>query len=123
MRVLFGLDPMESGQIKMLGKTYKSMSPAKSLKNGLDFLSEDRKAEGLAQGMSIAINTTLSSVKGVFINLKDELKLAGTWAIKMRTKCHSVEDPISSLSGGNQQKVALARNPGSTIMSVTAVFG
>ncbi|MCH2176605.1 MAG: sugar ABC transporter ATP-binding protein [Lentisphaeria bacterium] len=109
MRVLFGLDPMESGQIKMLGKTYKSMSPAKSLKNGLDFLSEDRKAEGLAQGMSIAINTTLSSVKGVFINLKDELKLAGTWAIKMRTKCHSVEDPISSLSGGNQQKVALAR--------------
>jgi ribose transport system ATP-binding protein len=114
MRCVFGLDETTAGEIHYKGhSTSHHTTPKKSLKKGIDFLSEDRSKEGLAQRMSIAANTTLSalrktSTKG-FINLVEEQLVSQKWRDFMRTKCHRVTDPISSLSGGNQQKVAFSR--------------
>ncbi|MBL4575393.1 MAG: sugar ABC transporter ATP-binding protein, partial [Opitutaceae bacterium] len=114
MRCIFGLDKKISGEILFKGQTTgPHPSPKKSLSRGIDFLSEDRNKEGLAQKMSIAANTTLSalrktSTKG-FINLMEERLVSQKWRDFMKTKCHRVTDPVSSLSGGNQQKVAFSR--------------
>ena len=115
LRCIYGLDPLVSGEV-YIGETAHhtgGITPKKSLNNGLDLCSEDRKTEGLAQNMSIAVNTTLSALykeskKGV-INLSKEKETADKWAKTLQTKCHSTLDPMSSLSGGNQQKVAIAR--------------
>ncbi|NQZ56996.1 MAG: sugar ABC transporter ATP-binding protein [Lentisphaeraceae bacterium] len=116
LRCIFGLDELVSGEITLNDGSLHNkggITPKKSLNNNLDLLSEDRKTEGLAQGLSIAVNTTLSALykessKG-FINLSKEKSLSDEWAKKLRTKCHSTLDAISTLSGGNQQKVAIAR--------------
>ncbi len=114
MRCVFGLDQTTSGEIHLKGRsTGYDTTPKKSLSKGIDFLSEDRSKEGLAQRMSIVANTTLSalretSTKG-FINLVEERLASQKWRDFMKTKCHRVTDPVSSLSGGNQQKVAFSR--------------
>lgn len=116
LRCLFGLDTLVDGQIELAGGVLLnegSLSPQRALDAGLDLLSEDRKNEGLAQNMSIAVNTTLSALykqsnKG-FIHLKTEKAIADGWAKRLSTKCHSTLDAISTLSGGNQQKVAVGR--------------
>ncbi len=114
MRCIFGLDEKISGEVYLKDRSIKHrINPKNSLKTGIDFLSEDRGKEGLAQRMSIAANTTLSalrktSTKG-FINLIAEQLVSQKWRDFMKTKCHRVTDPVSSLSGGNQQKVAFSR--------------
>ena len=116
LRCLFGLDTLVAGEIELADGVKLSegcLSPQRALDAGLDLLSEDRKNEGLAQKMSIAVNTTLSALykesnKG-FINLKTEKTIADGWAKRLSTKCHSTLDAISTLSGGNQQKVAVGR--------------
>ncbi len=116
LRCLFGLDVWSGGTIELssghrLSRT--SWSPRRALDAGLDLLSEDRKTEGLAQQMNVAVNTTLSALakqsRGGWINLTREQKIADRWAARLGTKCHSTLDAISTLSGGNQQKVAIAR--------------
>jgi ribose transport system ATP-binding protein len=79
-------------------------------------LSEDRKEEGLAVGMSIRANTTLSSLKNYaalggwgFLNLRKEAEGIQQWIKDLAIKCQSAEQPVVGLSGGNQQKVAMAR--------------
>ncbi|MGC6455579.1 MAG: sugar ABC transporter ATP-binding protein [Coraliomargaritaceae bacterium] len=116
LRVLFGLDPMVDGKVGIqdsLDLGHQRRTPKRSLRAGLDYLSEDRKSEGLAQRMSIVENTTLSALQketkyGV-IDLKKEKSTADKWASELGLKCHSTTDPIRTLSGGNQQKVAIAR--------------
>ncbi|MCM8537649.1 MAG: sugar ABC transporter ATP-binding protein [Lentisphaeraceae bacterium] len=115
LRCIFGLDQLVSGEVHIGNDKHHAggITPKKSLNAGLDLCSEDRKTEGLAQDMSIAVNTTLSALskesnKG-FINLSDEKIIADKWAEKLQTKCHSTLDPMTTLSGGNQQKVAIAR--------------
>ena len=116
LRCIFGLDILVSGKIELADGvvlTDSPVSPKRALDAGLDLLSEDRKTEGLAQSLSIAVNTTLSALykqsnKG-FINLKEEKVIADKWAKRLSTKCHSTLDAISTLSGGNQQKVAVGR--------------
>jgi len=116
LRCIFGLDILVDGDIELeedgdYGK--QGLTPKQALDAGLDLLSEDRKTEGLAQNMSIAVNTTLSalykeSCRG-WINLKKEKEIADQWAQRLGTKCHSTLDDVNTLSGGNQQKVALSR--------------
>ena len=115
LRCIFGLEQLVSGEVYIADKAHHQggITPKKSLNSGLDLCSEDRKTEGLAQSMSIAVNTTLSALskesnKGC-INLKKEKTIADDWAKKLKTKCHSTLDPMTTLSGGNQQKVAIAR--------------
>jgi len=112
LRCLMALDPVRSGQVRIAGE----LSPARPqarLRAGLGLVSEDRKGEGLAQSLSIADNLTLSRLgpyrKFGWLNLWSRGQAVRGWMQKLRVKAHSAEQEISQLSGGNQQKVALAR--------------
>ncbi len=120
LRALFGLDPLKSGQIKIAALshhatalTYGRTSPKRMWDTGIGMLSEDRKTEGLALGMSIADNLTLSHLKPLgkfgFIFPRMQRAAAAIWGEALQLKCRSVDQPIGDLSGGNQQKVAIAR--------------
>lgn len=115
-RSIFGLRTAKDGQVEIEGHKKVSasyLSPLRALDMGMDFLSENRKEEGLATSLSILTNTTLSSIKryksGLFLNLKNERDGARDWLTKLGVKLDQMDDPVSSLSGGNQQKVCLAR--------------
>ena len=115
-RCVFGLDLLGSGTVTLQdGSRIRAHghSPVRALAGGLDYLSENRKDEGLAQGMTIAANTTLSAVnrnsRFGFINLQREEHGADRWAQKLRVRCAGTRQLVGALSGGNQQKVAIAR--------------
>jgi len=112
LRSLFGLDPVRSGEIK-LGVYTGPASPVRRWMQGAGILSEDRKAEGLALALSISDNVTLSKLRGfgplglVLPGRQDQA--AQRWIDKLGIRCRSPRQSVSSLSGGNQQRVALAR--------------
>jgi len=112
LRALFGLDPVQSGSISVAARKIRP-APKSAIRAGLGFVSEDRKSEGLAQDRSIADNMTLSYLKpysrGGWLNLRRRRQAAGKWMERLQIKALSLQQPIASLSGGNQQKVALAR--------------
>jgi len=115
VRTIFGLDRATSGTIKLKGKSAAASGgkPALRLLQKLGYLSEDRKGEGLALTLSIADNVTMTRFSSCsrwgWLNLARQKqqaeKLTRTLAVKART----VQQPVSALSGGNQQKIALAR--------------
>ncbi len=116
LRSIFGLDKAASGEITLKdGARLKTqlLSPRRSLDSGLDMLSENRKEEGLATSMSISDNITLSKLgefaKFAFLNLREEFEKASQWCSDLGIKCRGAGQPVSALSGGNQQKVAIAR--------------
>ena len=114
MRAVFGADPVESGKILWFGEEVRFKNPLQAVKRGLGMVPEDRKKQGLVLEQSIEMNTTITSMKEVqnsarvFSKRKEEdftkEILAG-----IHTKYASVYDRVSQLSGGNQQKVALAK--------------
>lgn len=112
LRSLFGLDAVRSGQIK-LGVYTGPATPAQRWGQGAGILSEDRKEEGLALDLSIAENVTLSRLKGfgplgtVLPSRQNAATLR--WIGKLGIRCRDPRQPVVSLSGGNQQRVALAR--------------
>jgi ribose transport system ATP-binding protein len=112
LRSLFGLNPVRSGRIK-LGVYQGPASPAQRWKQGAGILSEDRKEEGLALDLSVAENVTLSRLKGLgpFGTVLPSRQNAATyqWVDKLGIRCRDPRQPVLSLSGGNQQRVALAR--------------
>ena len=116
LRCLFGLDPTRTGRLKVA--TYSSgqslgATPRDRIRAGLGFVSEDRKTEGLAQTLSIADNTTLSKLSpyGRFgwLDLGRRRQAVAQWMQKLEVKAASQDQCVHELSGGNQQKVALAR--------------
>ncbi|MDF2523078.1 MAG: ABC-type sugar transport system, ATPase component [Clostridiales bacterium] len=119
MRSLFGLDPKISGIVKIKGKEVTIKNVKQSIDNGMVMLSEDRRRYGIIPVRSVKENTTLSFLKKVFYGLgyhkKVEHEIVSDMFTKMRVKTPTIETPIASLSGGNQQKVLLAkwmiRNP------------
>jgi ribose transport system ATP-binding protein len=92
------------------GKTH---SPNASLKSGMNLLSENRKEEGLAVSLGLTANLTLSRLKpykrGPFLDLRKEQLSAQKWLGELGVKHHHPQQPATTLSGGNQQKVAIAR--------------
>lgn len=113
MRAIFGIDKIDSGEILLNGKSVRFSSPNAAVKAGIGFLPEDRKNEGVVLSQSIRFNTTLSNI-GSFSRFginsySKERKIAEELLTKLHTKYGGLEDPVSSLSGGNQQKVALAK--------------
>jgi ribose transport system ATP-binding protein len=112
LRSLFGLDPVRKGRIR-LGVYTGPASPVKRWMQGAGLLSEDRKQEGLALSLSVADNVTLSKLKGfgplrlVLPSRQD--KATRRWLHELDIRCWGPRQPVASLSGGNQQKVALAR--------------
>lgn len=116
VRCLFGLDRAVSGRVRVHGRDDVEtvvLTPPRAFDVGVDLLSEDRKNEGLATALSISANLTLSGLRryarGGLLRLRAERKSAEHWCRELNVKCRDVSDPVSSLSGGNQQKVALAR--------------
>jgi len=113
LRTIFGLESVVKGSIKIGYITSLNSTPRSRIKQGMGFLSEDRQKEGLAMSLSIADNLALSyfdpySSMG-FLNLKKYKKSIGTFLHKMNIKTSDSNRTVLSLSGGNQQKVALAR--------------
>ncbi|MDX1924929.1 MAG: sugar ABC transporter ATP-binding protein [Pirellulaceae bacterium] len=116
LRHVFGLDTLQSGSIRLRNRAReKSLGqrPSSSIRAGVGFVSEDRKTEGLAQSMSIADNLTLSDLRPYatfgLLRLGKRKVAVRDWMTKLRVKARGPEQPIGHLSGGNQQKVAIAR--------------
>ena len=113
-RLIFGADAKESGEIKIHGKVVKINSPLDAVMAGIGLVPEDRKHHGAILDMSIRINTTLARLKPVvniagFIRRQKERETVMALGRQLRLKSAGPEAPVSSLSGGNQQKVVLAK--------------
>jgi len=107
LRTIFGLDPVRSGKVR-IGHYDGNAKPHDRWDQGLGMLSEDRKEEGLALSMTIADNLTLTRLPAIISN-RQQMADATEWIGKMSVKCREPAQAIGELSGGNQQKVAIAR--------------
>jgi ribose transport system ATP-binding protein len=111
-RCLFGLDAVRSGRVILAGVTLTG-GPRRRIRAGLGLVSEDRKQEGLAQSRSLADNLTYSRLgpysRFGLINLTKRRTAVDHWLDRLHVKRRTAEQPIQELSGGNQQKVAIAR--------------
>ena len=112
-RALFGADPIDSGDIYVNGKKVEIHSPRDAVKAGIGYLSEDRKRYGLVLEKSVSDNTCLAALerhlKGLFIDRKKCDDKSREYVEKLKTKTPGVDTPVVSLSGGNQQKVVIAK--------------
>ncbi len=114
MKVLYGALPRSSGKVTLNGREIFTRSPQDGLANGIVYISEDRKRDGLVLGMSVKENMSLTALRyfsRAAGNLKhaDEQLAVGDFIRLFNVKTPSMEQPIGLLSGGNQQKVAIAR--------------
>ena len=107
LRAIFGLDPVAAGTIR-IGEIDGALGPAARWAQGVGFVSEDRKLEGLALGLSLAENLTLPT-HGTFVSPRKMETETRNWIGEMAVKCRDERQPIGELSGGNQQKIAIAR--------------
>jgi ribose transport system ATP-binding protein len=107
LRALAGLDAVASGRVK-LGVSSGPATPAARWAQGMALVSENRKEEGLALGLSVADNLTLSRMPAV-VRPSQRRPLVERWIARLDVRCQGPEQPIGELSGGNQQKVAIAR--------------
>jgi rhamnose transport system ATP-binding protein len=112
-RAAFGIDRRDAGQVTVKGRDLPAASPTAAMAAGMGLVPEDRREQGLVMDLSIARNASLASLgrlrRGVLIRSADEQKLAADWATRLRLKFARFSDPVSTLSGGNQQKVVLAK--------------
>jgi len=112
-RALFGADKKKSGDIYINGQKAIINSPQDAIKAGIGYLSEDRKRFGLVLDKTIVENTSMSSLekftKGLFIDRKKEEKTAKEYIDQLKTKTPTAHTQVASLSGGNQQKVVIAK--------------
>jgi len=114
VRAIFGLDEIEIGEIYLYGKKITSRKPDDVIKMGVAFVSEDRRLESIIQGFSVKANITILLLKEVLSKLrlikrKKENDLAARYVREFDIKTPSLEQLVMNLSGGNQQKVALAK--------------
>ena len=109
MRLLFGADHLKSGEISVNGKKVRIKSPEDAIKQGICLLTEDRKQQGLLLNLSIKDNITVTSLDKMVTHSRDLAEVANKFVKKVNIKTKDIENPVSSLSGGNQQKVVLAK--------------
>ncbi len=112
-RVIFGLDKIKAGQFFWKGSEINPHSPQQMVEEGIGMLTEDRKHLGLVMQMDIVQNISLASVNKIsklsWMKLKQERTKAEYYAKTLRIKASDLKAPVTSLSGGNQQKVVLAK--------------
>lgn len=113
VRAIFGADRVTGGKVKMGGKDVKISKPLDAMKNGIAYLPEDRKVDGIVGDLSVRDNIILAQqvLKGFFkpFSKAEANKVADEYIKLLNIKTASKDTPIKSLSGGNQQKVILAR--------------
>ncbi len=112
-RAIFGADGLNSGRILLNGKEVHIKSPKDAIAHGIGFLTEDRKRQGLLLGMSVRDNATYTVLKkvtrGLFVDRKKCVELTDEQVKEMRIKTPHIDQLVKFLSGGNQQKVVLAK--------------
>jgi rhamnose transport system ATP-binding protein len=112
-RVLFGLTPADEGQILLKGAPVRVTSPSKAVELGIAHVPEDRRRHGVILEMPVDANATLAILQkissGGLIRFAREREVATTFVERLGVKTPSIAAPVGNLSGGNQQKVALAR--------------
>ncbi|MEP6478404.1 MAG: sugar ABC transporter ATP-binding protein [Rhodoglobus sp.] len=113
-RAIFGVDPYKSGAVTINGKRVPKRNPAAAMALGLALVPEDRRKQGLVLDSSVARNATLAirqsiSKLGVFITDRAENTAARVWAGRLEVKTSALDTEAGTLSGGNQQKVVLAK--------------
>ncbi len=112
-RALFGIDPIDSGQLFISGEQTIIGSPREAIKQGMGFLTEDRKSEGLVMGLSVQENLCLASVERLsrlgLVDSKLERRAAAGYVQDLRIRTTGLQQPVMFLSGGNQQKVVLSK--------------
>jgi ABC-type sugar transport system ATPase subunit len=110
---LFGLDPLESGTLRLQGELRAPRSPRDAMDSGIGLLPEDRRLQGLMMRMSVLENATLAVLPDIsglgFIHRGEEQNCLAPVARQLALNCPSPAAPVNQLSGGNQQKVLLAR--------------
>jgi ribose transport system ATP-binding protein len=113
MRAVFGADPINSGRVYIFGKETTVKSPQVAIRAGVGLLPEDRKQQGLVLMLSVLHNISMASLdrltSNLLLRLGDERKQAGGFVDKLRIMTPSVNQQVQYLSGGNQQKVVLAK--------------
>ena len=113
VRAIFGADHVTGGKVKVNGKSVKIAKPIDAMRNGIGYLPEDRKYDGIIADLSVRENIILALqvLKGFFkpISRADAERFADEYIKALEIKTASSDTPIKSLSGGNQQKVILAR--------------
>lgn len=110
MRALFGVDKRTGGTVRWKGEAISPKNARDAISMGIGLLPEDRKSQGLVLAQPIRINSTLVSQEGNgFIDAKRERTFVTDLLERVSTRYGSIDDPVDSLSGGNQQKVSLAK--------------
>ncbi|CAB3702081.1 Ribose import ATP-binding protein RbsA [Paraburkholderia phenoliruptrix] len=112
-RAIFGIDPLDAGEIMIGGQRLSAGSSAAAVRAGLALVPEDRRQQGLALELSIARNASMTVlgrlVKHGLITARSETALANRWGTRLRLKAGDPNAPVGTLSGGNQQKVVLGK--------------
>ncbi|MDV4149324.1 sugar ABC transporter ATP-binding protein [Clostridium sp. AL.422] len=109
MRLVFGADSIMNGKIKMNGNYIKIKSPIDAIKNGICLLTEDRKGQGLSLQMSVVDNITITNLKSFLLNHKELKEVGERFRTAIQIKLANIDVTAGTLSGGNQQKVVLAK--------------
>ena len=112
-RIVFGADPVRSGALNLEGKDFAPRQPVEAIDAGVGFASEDRKLEGIIPDMSVAENLTLALLpqltRAGVVDAAKQRAVVEKFIASLGVRCSGPEQPIRELSGGNQQKVLLAR--------------
>jgi rhamnose transport system ATP-binding protein len=112
-RTIFGLTPADSGEMRVRGRTVRIGSPADAIRNGIAYVPEDRRRHGVVLEMPVSQNVTLAALDNLSrfgaLDFRRERELAADYTKRLGVKTASIRSLVSTLSGGNQQKVALSR--------------
>jgi rhamnose transport system ATP-binding protein len=112
-RILFGITPADTGSIRINGQTVRIDSPQRAIDCGIGYVPEDRRRHGVILEMSVAANSTMSIHRRIFpgtwLRFGKEQEFAKNYIRDLGIKTFSADSNVNTLSGGNQQKVALAR--------------
>ncbi len=110
---LFGLDTITGGTVRLDGRAIRPRSPGDAMRNGIGLVPEDRRLQGLMMSMSVLENGTIAALPRMnaldFVRTGQERREFARVSARLALRCASVHAPVASLSGGNQQKVLLAR--------------
>lgn len=113
MQAIFGNEPIDEGEIYINGEKANFSSPQKAIEGGIGLLTEDRKNQGLVLNESIKTNIIMASMKklshGAFLDQKEMNRVSDESVESLKIKIVSTEEPVSQLSGGNQQKVVISK--------------